>query len=74
MLGVGFFIPVVLLCDHMIFLFVWLGIRMIETADVHCGKRTGSRLSLESVSVAVVRTLICGGCLRCVAMQATTSR
>ena len=37
MLGIGFFIPVLLLCDHMIFMFIWLAVRMLETADVHSG-------------------------------------
>src|SRR5687768_2627672 len=36
-LGIGFFVPLPFLCDHMFFMFVWLLARMIETADVHSG-------------------------------------
>ncbi|XP_030881820.1 methylsterol monooxygenase 1 [Leptonychotes weddellii] len=34
-LGTGFFIGIMLLCDHVILLWAWVTIRLIETVDVH---------------------------------------
>ncbi|XP_042557746.1 methylsterol monooxygenase 1 [Dipodomys spectabilis] len=36
-LGTGFFIGIVLLCDHVILLWAWVTVRLIETIDVHSG-------------------------------------
>lgn len=36
-LGTGFFIGIVLLCDHVILLWAWVTIRLLETIDVHSG-------------------------------------
>ncbi|XP_046947763.1 methylsterol monooxygenase 1 isoform X2 [Lynx rufus] len=36
-LGTGFFIGIMLLCDHVIFLWAWVTIRLMETIDVHSG-------------------------------------
>ena len=36
-LGTGFFIGIMLLCDHVILLWAWVTVRLIETVDVHCG-------------------------------------
>ena len=36
-LGLGFFIPMVLFFQHVIWFWLWLAVRMWETADVHCG-------------------------------------
>ena len=36
-LGFGFFIPMVLFFTHLSFFWLWLLVRMGETADVHCG-------------------------------------
>ncbi|XP_035555068.1 methylsterol monooxygenase 1-like [Canis lupus familiaris] len=36
-LGTGFFIGIMLLCDHVILLWAWVTIRLIETIDVHSG-------------------------------------
>jgi len=36
-LGMGFFLAVHALCDHVIWLFLWLLVRMLETMDVHSG-------------------------------------
>ncbi|XP_041630027.1 methylsterol monooxygenase 1-like [Vulpes lagopus] len=35
--GTGFFIGIMLLCDHIILLWAWVTIRLIETMDVHSG-------------------------------------
>lgn len=37
LLGVGFFIPLLLFFDHLFFFWLWLLVRMWETADVHSG-------------------------------------
>uniref|UniRef100_A0A8C6G2D9 Methylsterol monooxygenase 1 n=1 Tax=Moschus moschiferus TaxID=68415 RepID=A0A8C6G2D9_MOSMO len=34
-LGTGFFIGIMLLCDHVILLWAWVTVRLIETIDVH---------------------------------------
>lgn len=36
-LGCGFFIPMMFFFDHLFFFWVWLYVRMAETAEVHCG-------------------------------------
>ena len=36
-LGTGFFIGIMLLCDHVILLWAWVTIRLIETIDAHSG-------------------------------------
>lgn len=36
-LGTGFFIGIMLLCDHVILLWAWVTVRLIETIDVHSG-------------------------------------
>jgi methylsterol monooxygenase len=36
-LGVGFFIPMILFFDHIFYFWLWLYVRMAETADVHSG-------------------------------------
>ena len=36
-LGAGFFIGVVLLCNHVILLWLWVTVRLFETIDVHSG-------------------------------------
>lgn len=36
-LGTGFFIGIVLLCNHVFFLWAWVTLRLIETIDVHSG-------------------------------------
>jgi sterol desaturase/sphingolipid hydroxylase (fatty acid hydroxylase superfamily) len=38
-LGVGFFVPLLFLTPiiHVSFLFIWLAVRILETADVHSG-------------------------------------
>ncbi|XP_076455742.1 methylsterol monooxygenase 1-like [Babylonia areolata] len=36
-LGAGFFIGVLLLCNHVVFLWVWVTVRLFETIDVHSG-------------------------------------
>ncbi|XP_035563722.1 methylsterol monooxygenase 1-like [Canis lupus familiaris] len=36
-LGTGFFIGIMLLCDDVILLYTWVAIRLIETIDVHSG-------------------------------------
>jgi methylsterol monooxygenase len=36
-LGVGFFIPCVLLCDHLVYFWLWLAFRALQTAEVHSG-------------------------------------
>lgn len=36
-LGTGFFIGIVLLCDHVILLWAWVTVRLLETIDVHSG-------------------------------------
>ena len=37
LLGIGFFIPLLLFFDHLFFFWVWMLVRMWETADVHSG-------------------------------------
>jgi len=36
-LGIGFFIPMLLLCDHLLFMFIWFLVRMVQTHEAHCG-------------------------------------
>jgi methylsterol monooxygenase len=36
-LGTGFFIGVLLMCNHMVMLWVWVTVRLMETIDVHSG-------------------------------------
>lgn len=36
-LGTGFFIGVLAFCNHLVFLWVWMSVRLIETIDVHSG-------------------------------------
>ncbi|XP_004717438.1 methylsterol monooxygenase 1 [Echinops telfairi] len=36
-LGAGFFIGILLLCDHVFFLWAWVAFRLTETIDVHSG-------------------------------------
>lgn len=36
-LGAGFFIGIIVFCNHMIFLWAWLICRLMETIDVHSG-------------------------------------
>lgn len=36
-LGTGFFIGIILLCDHVVLLWAWVTIRLLETIDVHSG-------------------------------------
>ncbi|KAG8520782.1 Methylsterol monooxygenase 1 [Galemys pyrenaicus] len=36
-LGTGFFIGIMLLCDHVILLWAWVTVRLMETIDVHSG-------------------------------------
>lgn len=37
LLGIGFFIPLLLFFDHLYFFWIWMLVRMWETADVHSG-------------------------------------
>ncbi|CAD7682548.1 unnamed protein product [Nyctereutes procyonoides] len=41
-LGTGFFIGIMLLCDHVILLWAWVTIRLIETIDVHSRRQTAA--------------------------------
>lgn len=36
-LGVGFFIPLPFVCDHLFVFWCWLAVRMMQTIDVHSG-------------------------------------
>ena len=36
-LGVGFFIGILLLCTHVILMWVWMTVRLLETIEVHSG-------------------------------------
>jgi len=36
-LGFGFFIPMLTLCDHMLFMFVWFLARQVQTHEAHIG-------------------------------------
>jgi methylsterol monooxygenase len=36
-LGFGFFIPMLLLCDHMLFMFLWFLVRQVQTHEAHIG-------------------------------------
>lgn len=36
-LGAGFFIGLLLMCDHIAFIWAWMVIRLLETIDVHSG-------------------------------------
>eukprot|EP00742_Colponemidia_sp_Colp-10_P007309 GILJ01007860.1.p1 GENE.GILJ01007860.1~~GILJ01007860.1.p1 ORF type:complete len:274 (+),score=19.41 GILJ01007860.1:124-945(+) len=37
LLGFGFFLPIFLLCNHFLFVWLWLIVRLLETCDVHSG-------------------------------------
>ena len=36
-LGVGFFIGILLMCDHIILMWMWMFFRLLETIEVHSG-------------------------------------
>lgn len=36
-LGGGFFIGIILFCDHMIFMWIWMCLRVLEAVDAHTG-------------------------------------
>lgn len=36
-LGIGFFIGILLLCNHLIMMWLWMIVRVLETVDVHSG-------------------------------------
>jgi len=36
-LGFGFFIPMLLMCDHLLFMFTWFLVRMVQTHEAHLG-------------------------------------
>jgi len=36
-LGIGFFIPILTICDHMLFMFVWFLVRQVQTHEAHIG-------------------------------------
>lgn len=36
-LGTGFFIGVILMCDHILLVWVWMLVRLLETIEVHSG-------------------------------------
>lgn len=36
-LGMGFFVGAVLLCDHLMLIWVWMMVRLLETIEVHSG-------------------------------------
>lgn len=36
-LGVGFFLPLPLVCNHLFIFWCWLAVRMVQTTDVHSG-------------------------------------
>jgi sterol desaturase/sphingolipid hydroxylase (fatty acid hydroxylase superfamily) len=36
-LGFGFFIPMLTVCDHMLFMFVWFLARQVQTHEAHIG-------------------------------------
>jgi methylsterol monooxygenase len=36
-LGVGFFIPLPFVCNHLFVFWCWLAVRMVQTTDVHSG-------------------------------------
>lgn len=37
LLGIGFFLPVLFLTNHLLFLWTWLAVREIQTYEVHSG-------------------------------------
>lgn len=37
LLGIGFFLPVLFLTNHLLFLWTWLAVRELQTYEVHCG-------------------------------------
>lgn len=37
MLGTGFFLGILVFCNHVILLWVWVALRLMETIDVHSG-------------------------------------
>uniref|UniRef100_A0ABI7X303 Fatty acid hydroxylase domain-containing protein n=3 Tax=Felinae TaxID=338152 RepID=A0ABI7X303_FELCA len=53
-LGTGFFIGIMLLCDHVIFLWAWVTIRLMETIDVHRfpRKKTTHELTHKKANLA----------------------
>jgi len=36
-LGIGFFVPLIVMCDHCIFMFVWFLVRQVQTHEAHIG-------------------------------------
>ena len=36
-LGMGFFIGILLLCNHVVMMWAWVVVRLMETIDVHSG-------------------------------------
>jgi len=36
-LGIGFFVALLLLCNHLAFMWLWLALRLVETFDIHTG-------------------------------------
>jgi len=36
-LGTGFFVPMIVLCDHMAFMYAWFLVRMLQTHEAHIG-------------------------------------
>ena len=36
-LGTGFFIGVALLCNHLVLIWLWMVVRLLETIEVHSG-------------------------------------
>eukprot|EP00127_Corallochytrium_limacisporum_P002585 Clim_evm21s134 gene=Clim_evmTU21s134 len=36
-LGTGFFLGLLVFCDHFVLMWLWVGLRLIETCDVHSG-------------------------------------
>ena len=36
-LGTGFFIGILLFCNHLVMMWVWMTVRLLETVEVHSG-------------------------------------
>jgi len=36
-LGIGFFLPMIVFTNHLYFFWMWLGVRMLQTTDAHAG-------------------------------------
>jgi len=36
-LGIGFFLPMIIFTNHLFFFWLWLGVRMLQTTDAHAG-------------------------------------